>query len=460
MSEQPRNQALIESYIGDLDELLQKPFHVKGYLEDASGKRNALGLAVGKSWIEHRHAVVLALPFAAEAAPTPASVGIPLYPYEQARLYLEFTGALAGTEAMTVRIWHRHVAYDDALSFGPWTMWKEIDNIHHLVEHLDNGLYHREIYVQLVTYGPLTATATAVNVWVAGATGIVESSFADVNVDAGDLDVHISAIPEAPGETADSVFTYDGDLGERRVVPIDGGSITPPVAGGNVVQFTGVMLAGKAWKVFNLTERTWHHISSAITDPAGGGMGTFTIAPPVVAANCVLLIPYQSTPHAWNSAADAEQTMAVVGDPPRINGPVTFISQTAATDNGTYQWVIPCALYGRWQLQIIWSTAAGTRTVQFRSYGKVDDAAWPLPAGGPPTVTTINQALCIDDKWDPHTLGGATQFGAVAAGNGTLVARILEQTGYHSIAVEAVVAGDDANNTVITAYYTLYGATK
>ena len=248
-------------------------------------------------------------------------------------------------------------------------------------------------------------------------------------------------------------------LGFRKVVGIDAGAyVAPAVTPSNAVTFTGVNLLGRVWFLYNVTERKYYRITNVV-DPSGGAVGTLTLETQIATANSLLLIPYTDTPHAWNSAADALQTLAVVGDPPRINGPATFISQTAITANGTYQWVLPCALYGRFQVQIIWSNAANNpRTFQFRSYGKVDDVAWPVPGGG---ISTINPTLSCDDKWDPHTLGGATQFGAAPAVSGTIVARMLEQTGYNSIAIEAVVAlNDAANASTVTAYVTLYGATK
>lgn len=558
MPELPRNQAMVESYIGDLDELLQKPFHIQGYLSDASGKRNALGLAVGRSWVEHRHAVAIALPFVAEAAPTDATAGVALYPYEQARLYLEFTGPLAGTEAMTVRIWHRHAAYDDVMSFGPWTMWKEIDNITHMTEHLDNGLFHREIYIQLMTYGPAAATATGVNVWVAGATGIVESAFADVNIDAGNIEVQIEAIPDDPGEKSDSAVmagTLDGQvptipapntvyalrvrkggyqqsflaveqydavvqlhdrmldandelsriagylefshqygelaggrgyfsppaqqiiasgqdvrgilnpqgygqgvdlavlraLGYRKIVGVGGnGAYTSPAAaGGTVVSFTGVNLLGRIVLVFNESDNLVHVVSNVV-DPTGGAAGTFTVFPPVRSATPTLTIPFRDLPYAYNSAADAMQAMLVVGPPPRINGPATFLSVGAAVIGaGTTQYPIPCALYGGVSFEITW-TSAGTTLLQFNAYAKPSDTAWPA-AGTIPAAYNRNLTFSYPT--------GSTQFGAAPALTGTINADLLLPRGWNSIMIE-MVASVSGGNTPTTGTYTLFGGGK
>lgn len=250
-----------------------------------------------------------------------------------------------------------------------------------------------------------------------------------------------------------SMLVSAGQVGFRKVLNVDAGTYTAVAAGATTISYTGVNLANvTCGVVWNVTDHTLHGIVS-VTNPAGATPGVITLDRPINTAAAVLYVPYASLPHAYNSAADAMQTLAVVGDPPRINGPATFISTTAAIANGTTQYIIPCSLYARQSVQIVWSRAAGTRTIQFNAYGKIDTAAW-AAAGAIPAAYLINGAT------DWHYTAGSTAFGAAAAGSGVILAWTDEPRPWDSIAIEMVVTNTDANNSTVTANYVLYGGTK
>ena len=238
-------------------------------------------------------------------------------------------------------------------------------------------------------------------------------------------------------------------LGLRKVVGVDGGAYVYPAVPSNVVTFTGVNLVGRVWFLYNPTDQTFYRII-AVVDPAGGAVGTLTLDKQIGTAGTILFIPYSAAPHAWNSAVDAIQSLAVAGDPPRINGPSTFLSVGAAVIGaGTTQYILPCANYGRYAISIVW-TSASTTTLQFRSYGKHDDALWAAAGAIPATY-------CIDAKWEYSDTGA--QFGIAPATTGVLVANMIAPKGYNSIAIEMIAAAS-AGFTPTTGTYTLYGGTK
>jgi len=241
-------------------------------------------------------------------------------------------------------------------------------------------------------------------------------------------------------------------LGLRKVVGIDAGAyVAPAVAGSNAVTFTGVNLLGKVWFLYNITDQSFHRIT-AVVDPAGGAVGTLTLATPIISANATLFIPFSSTPHAWNSAVDALQTLAVAGDPPRINGPATFLSVAAANiANGTTQYILPTAMYARQGIQIVW-TCAGATLLTFNIFGKIDDAAW-AAAGAIPAAYNIN-------TWMQTTAGGVA-FGAPPLGGAVaniINARIQDPTRWNSIAIE-MTASASAGNSTVTGTEVLGGGT-
>lgn len=252
-------------------------------------------------------------------------------------------------------------------------------------------------------------------------------------------------------------FTYDlGTLdsnARRKFVGVDAGAYVSPGAGGTQITFTGVNLLGRLapW-IINVTDRMKHEVT-AIVDPAGGAVGTITVRPPIPTASAILILPYTDTPHAWNSAADALQTLAVVGDPPRINGPATFISVNAALA-ANFQYIIPCALYGRYQIDITWYTA-GTTQVQFMIYGKYNDAAW-AALGAIPAGYSQNSKF--------QTVAGIA-FGAPPIGGGAaatpniLCARMQEPDGFNSFAIEMNSINRDGVAVVVTGTYRLQGGT-
>jgi hypothetical protein len=250
-----------------------------------------------------------------------------------------------------------------------------------------------------------------------------------------------------------SMLNAANAIGFRKILNVDAGTYTAVAAGATTISYTGVNLANvTCGVVWNVTDHTLHGIVS-VTNPAGATPGVITLDRPINTAAAVLYVPYASLPHAYNSAADALQTLAVVGDPPRINGPAQFIAITgAAVVDGTYQYILPCALYGREQIQIRWASA-GTTTFQFRSYGKIDNTiAW--PAAG-----AIVAGQCIDSLWQYGT--GSLAFNSPPAGGAAtnvISARLQDPHGFDSIAIEMIIATQSATSTV-TAFVRLTGGT-
>src|SRR5574343_175261 len=115
-----------------------------------------------------------------------------------------------------------------------------------------------------------------------------------------------------------SMLVSAGQVGFRKVLHVDPGTYAAVAAGATTISYTGVNLANiTCGVVWNRTDRTLHGIVS-VTNPAGANPGVITLDRPIATAGSVLYVPYASLPHAYNSAADATQTLAVVGDPPRI----------------------------------------------------------------------------------------------------------------------------------------------
>jgi hypothetical protein len=245
----------------------------------------------------------------------------------------------------------------------------------------------------------------------------------------------------------------------RKYVAVDAGAYTSPVGAAgptdttSTVTFTGVNLSGRAVLIFNASDRMYHTILTPITDPAGGAVGSMTVTPAIPSASAVLRIPYTDTPHAWNSAADAYQTLAVVGDPPRINGPATFISVNAALA-ANFQYILPCAMYGRYQVEIAWYTA-GTTQVQFNIFGKYSDTAWAALGAIPPGYSQNTKF---------QTVAGVA-FGAPPIGGGALAtpnilcARMQDPDGFNTLAIEMNSINRDNNAVVVTGTYRLTGGT-
>lgn len=245
----------------------------------------------------------------------------------------------------------------------------------------------------------------------------------------------------------------------RKYVGVDAGAYVSPAAPAaagalfSAVTFTGVTLGGRVRRIYNATDDMVHTVDPvSIVDPVGGAVGTMNVYPAIPSANAVLRIPYSSIPFAWNSATDALQTLAVSGDPPRINGPATFLAVNAANiADGTTQYVLPTANYARQGIQIEW-TCAGATLLTFNAFGKIDDAAW--AAAG-----TINPGRNIN-AWMQTTPGGVA-FGAPPRGGATLNvinARIQDPTRWNSIAIE-MTASQSAGNSTVTGTEVLGGGT-
>ena len=258
MPEKPVHDTLSRSLVGDLAETLAKPFHPEFILPTPSG-HSTLGLKVGKSWIKHRDGVALGgLP---ENEPVETTAGVWLPEFYQARFYLQFTGAGAptGTERLSTTIWHRHRAYDDSSSPGPWVRWKDLDSLRGVTETLDTALYHREVYIQLRGYIAGGSPATNVTVWVAGAADLFETSLVDVKVDVKNIEVHTEAIPDDPGEASDSMVCAGVTDGSIKDFPATdtvyalrvrkGGYVDPWL---NVESYQGLIRMGDTLDVANI----------------------------------------------------------------------------------------------------------------------------------------------------------------------------------------------------------------
>ena len=273
------------------------------------------------------------------------------------------------------------------------------------------------------------------------------SEAAEGNANLDLLTSHLSSLNTKATRNATQILS---DPMMRKLAGIDAGAVTV-TATGYTVDFTGVELEGRC--VVAIEARTGRRIIiTDVVDPAGGGVGTLTLAERVTTGT-VLVIPYLTTPHAWNSAADATQTLAVVGDPPRINGPAQFISVAgAAVVNGTYQYILPCALYGRQQLQIRWAVNGNT-LFQFRSYAKIDNTiAW--PAAG-----FMVAGQCVDAQWQYGT--GSLAFGSAPVGGAAtnvINAWPLDPRGFDSVAIEMIISNQSGTSTV-SAFVRLTGGT-
>lgn len=257
---------------------------------------------------------------------------------------------------------------------------------------------------------------------------------------------------QADGTRQGTAYVHDFGVidanARRKFVGIDAGAYVSPGAGGTAITFTGVNLLNRVGKfVFNVTDWMRHEVVSVV-DPAGGAVGTITVRPAIPTASAVFLIPFTSVPHAYATTTDSWRMTNIAPEWSHYVEPTTFISQTSAPANATYQFgPIPCLDYGRAYFQIVWSTA-GTRTAVFNLYGKMDSAAW-AGAGAIPASYLIN-------SWPQYTAAGL-QFGSAAATNGIIVCRFQDASMFDSLMVEMTTAATDGNNTTVTAYYGLAG---
>jgi hypothetical protein len=168
----------------------------------------------------------------------------------------------------------------------------------------------------------------------------------------------------------------------RKYVGIDAGAYVSPVAPAaitdtqSVVTFTGTTLLGRSYVLFNCTDRMYHTILTAV-DPAGGAVGTLTVAPAIPSANAVLRIPFTSTPSAMNTAADAMQTIDVVAPPKGVNGPAVLLSNAALVEAmGLVTNIdVPVSNYDLDTIQIFSDCAVGGETYQWDIFGRIDDQA-------------------------------------------------------------------------------------
>jgi hypothetical protein len=247
----------------------------------------------------------------------------------------------------------------------------------------------------------------------------------------------------------------------RKYVAVDAGAYTSPITAAaatdttSTVTFTGVNLLGRSYLLFNATDRMYHTILAAV-DPAGGAVGTLTITPAIPSANAVLRIPFTSVPWAINTAADAMQTLAVVGDPPRINGSATFVSTHAAIAAGA-QYIIPCAMYGRYQIDIYWYTdLASVTALSWNIYGKYNNEAWGVLGAQPPGLlqNTKFQTIAGVAFGAPPVAGGAA-----FATRQVLCARMQDPDGFDSLCIEMTAINNDANHVIVVGNYRLQGGT-
>jgi len=252
---------------------------------------------------------------------------------------------------------------------------------------------------------------------------------------------HLSAIS---GKETSKLVQGLAESGTRKIANIDAGAITV-AATGVTATFTGVNLVNRA--AVAIDPRTGERIQiTNIVDPAGGAVGTLTLAKAVAAAT-FLVVPYQATPHAWNSATDAQQTSRVEPEWSHYNGPTQEINVgPAVIGNGTAQYVLPCVNYGYFHIQLCW-TNAGTSTQDVRVYGKQDNLAWPVPIGLTPDYRDIGSRIQL-------TTGSSSFNTMLSAGcieGWTIVSNL-----FNSILIE-VTTGNTGGNTAMSGWYGLAG---
>jgi hypothetical protein len=245
-------------------------------------------------------------------------------------------------------------------------------------------------------------------------------------------------------------------LGFRKILGVDAGAYVAPAAGATTMNYTGVNLAGRTCGVaWNITDRKLYQITT-VTDPAGANPGVITFATPVTVAAGVWVVPYLAVPHAYSTTTDSLRATNIAPEWSHYVEPTVLISQTAATANNTYQFgPIPCLDYGRFYFEIVWSNAAGARTIQFRLYGKMSPTAW-AAAGAIPAALNIDSL----PQYNAGSLAfGSPPFagGATPATSGWICGRLQDAAMYDSLMVEMVVTNSDANNTTVTGYYGLSG---
>jgi len=193
------------------------------------------------------------------------------------------------------------------------------------------------------------------------------------------------------------------------------------------------------------------HWITNVVEPAGGAPGTLTVDPPITVANAVLRIPFNSQPHAYNVAVDGYQTYSMNPAQNHLNGPALFVSETAQRANGTHDFVIQTLGYSFAGVQIVWSTAASTRTFSWSVFGKIDNGAWPAAGAA--------RAPYLANNWF-QTLPGGTGWGGAGVTGGTLVSRTESRLPFREILIQLTSAATDANSTVLNGWVDLYGGAR
>lgn len=199
-----------------LEDLGHRPLHLEHIVSGASGGYSAFGFGVGLSWEQHRENQVAGGIMNPDGVPGAGVDGTRLFAFPQARFYIEFVAG-TGTERVDVTVWHRHHPYSDpAGTPGPWTKSQRFSSCDALQEYVAAIHWHREIYFQLTNYvDGGGGTCTGVRVWVAGSSGLDTPDVQAINVVVGNVEVQTEAIPDDPGEKADSMQiagTTTGDI--------------------------------------------------------------------------------------------------------------------------------------------------------------------------------------------------------------------------------------------------------
>ena len=213
MSEKPAHRFVSRDLMGDLQEALQLPMHIQGFLPTASGGYKTFGLVAGL-WEKAR--VVAVAPFVADVAPGAAVNGVNLPEFPQARFYLSFTGGL-GAETASLTVWHRSHAFSSTGTVGVWTKGQSYATVTHLEEILDPSLWHEEIYFQVTAVAP--GATTEMVIWVQGVQDMTTG--ANVNVVVPPIAVAIDAFDNPPliPDSVLAVVSDDGTItGTRKVL--------------------------------------------------------------------------------------------------------------------------------------------------------------------------------------------------------------------------------------------------
>lgn len=413
--------------IGDLTRSLSNPFHPVMPISSTSGLPQVVGYDVGLSWEPHRTKALG--PFVADAVPAATDRGGEFFSYPQARIYFSTDPTGNGLESLRVQIWYRHRPEDDLSTRGPWIKGPLLTMVAQTEEFITTSFY-REVYAQCLTYTANGSAAVDLTVHLAPCAGVDPGFSSEINIEAGNIDVQIEAIPAAT-EIADSAImagtldgvvpltpgastpattkairvSADGDqfdlatlamLGYRKVLGLGLGAYTKPAgAGATAVSFTGAYLTDRVKWVYNVTDHTRHRVTNVV-DPSGATPGTLTVDPALTSATPTLLIPVLSLPAAYDLLADAERTNQL--NPPQnhclFDPGISVTIAAGQPDTVDMTWNVSahnrvtlkvdwtCGSTATWQIDVLMRATAGGVLRNINSFFRVAGSPLGAAVGG------------------------------------------------------------------------------